>query len=138
LWYYIIGSQLKKNFILYIIVLLLLLDSLGVRVSLILSDRLIETLFHAFIIEITSSFLPYELDIYVLRIRSEFFLIKTYMLDELYISFLKILFSRRITSQLFPIEIWYTCFARRSLAYSIFILIIRARNNHRFPGIASR
>jgi hypothetical protein len=100
-----IGSQLRRSFILYIVVLLLLLDLLGVRVSLILSDRLIETLFYAFIIEITSSLSFYELDIYVLRIRSEFFLIKTYMLDELYIGFLRMLFSRRTTSQLFPIEI---------------------------------
>jgi hypothetical protein len=84
---------------------LLLLDLLGVRASLIFSDRLMETLFHALIIKITSSFSSYELDIYVLRIRSEFFFIKTYILDELYISFLKILFSRRTTSQLFPIEI---------------------------------
>jgi hypothetical protein len=93
-----IRSQLRRSFILHIVVLLLLLDLLGVRASLILSDRLIETLFYAFIIEITSSLSPYELDIYVLRIRSEFFLIKTYVLDELYISFLKILFSRRTTS----------------------------------------
>jgi hypothetical protein len=62
------------------------------------SDRLTETLFHALIIEITSSFLPYELDIYILRIRSEFFLIKTYILDELYIGSLRILFLRRTTS----------------------------------------
>jgi hypothetical protein len=87
------------------VVLLLLLDLLGVRASLTLSDRLIETLFHAFIIEITSSLSPYELDIYVLRIKSEFFLIKTYILDELYIGFLRILFSRRTISQPFPIKI---------------------------------
>jgi hypothetical protein len=83
---------------------LLLLDLLGVRASLILSDRLIETLFHAFIIEITSSLSPYELDIYILRIRREFFLIKTYMLDELHIGFLRTLFLRRTTNQLFLIE----------------------------------
>jgi hypothetical protein len=80
------------------VVLLLLLDLLGIRASLIFSDRLTETLFHVFIIEITLSLLPYELDIYVLRIRSEFFLIKTYVLDELHISFLRILFLRRTTS----------------------------------------
>jgi hypothetical protein len=87
------------------VVLLLLLDSLGVKASLILSDRLIETLFHALIIKITSSLSPYELDIYVLRIRSKFFLIKTYVLDKLYIGFLRMLFSRRTTSQLLLIEI---------------------------------
>jgi hypothetical protein len=86
-------------------VFLLLLDLLGVRASLILSDKLIKTLFHALIIEITSSLLPYELNIYILRIKSEFFLIKTYILDKLYISFLRILFSRRTISQLLPIEI---------------------------------
>jgi hypothetical protein len=86
-------------------VLLLLLDLLGVRASLIFSDRLTEILFHAFIIKIISSFSPYKLDIYILRIRNEFFLIKTYMLDELYIGFLRILFLRRTTSQLFLIEI---------------------------------
>jgi hypothetical protein len=102
---YLYKSQLRRSFILHIVVLLLLLDLLGVRASLILSDRLTETLFHVLIIEITSSLLPYELDIYILRIRSEFFLIKTYILDELYISFLRILFSRRTTSQLLPIEI---------------------------------
>jgi hypothetical protein len=84
--------------------LLLLLDLLGVRVNLMLSDRLTETLFYAFIIEITSSLLPYELDIYILRIRSEVFFIKTYMLDGLYISFLRILFLRRTTSQLLPMK----------------------------------
>jgi hypothetical protein len=84
---------------------LLLLDSLGVRASLILSDRLMETLFHALIIKITSSLSFYKLDIYILRIRSEFFLIKIYILDELYISFLRMLFSRRTISQLFLIEI---------------------------------
>jgi hypothetical protein len=94
----------KKSFILYIIVFLLLLDLLGVRASFIFSDRLIETLFYAFIIEITSSFSPYELDIYVLRIRREFFFIKTYVLDELYIGFLRTLFLRRTTSQPFLIE----------------------------------
>jgi hypothetical protein len=79
-------------------ILLLLLDLLGIRASLILSDRLTETIFHALIIKITSSFLSYELDIYILRIRSEFFLIKTYILDELYIGFLRILFLKRTTS----------------------------------------
>jgi hypothetical protein len=63
----------KKNFILYIVVFLLLLDLLGVRANLVLSDRLTETLFHVFIIKIISNFLPYELDIYILRIKSEFF-----------------------------------------------------------------
>jgi hypothetical protein len=87
------------------VVLLLLLDLLGVKASFIFSDRLTETLFHVFIIKITSSFLPYELDIYILRIRSEFFFIKTYILDELYINFLRILFLRRTTSQLLPTEI---------------------------------
>jgi hypothetical protein len=95
---YLYKSQLRKSFILHIVVLLLLLDLLGVRASLILSDRLMETLFHALIIEITSSFSSYELDIYILRIRSEFFFIKTYVLDELHIGFLKTLFSRRTTS----------------------------------------
>jgi hypothetical protein len=95
----------KKNFILYIIVLLLLLDLLGVKASFILSDRLIETLFYAFFIKITSSLLPYELDIYILRIKSEFFFIKTYILDELYISFLRTLFLKRTTSQPFLIKI---------------------------------
>jgi hypothetical protein len=99
------GSQLRRSFILHIMVLLLLLDFLGVRASLTLSDRLTETLFHALIIEITSSLSPYELDIYVLRIRSEFFLIKTYVLDELYIGFLRTLFLRRTTSQPSLIEI---------------------------------
>jgi hypothetical protein len=94
-----------KKILSYIVILLLLLDLLGVRASLILSNRLTETLFHAFIIEITSSFLPYELDIYVLRIKSEFFFIKTYILNELYISFLKILFLRKTTSQLFLMDI---------------------------------
>jgi hypothetical protein len=70
-----------------------------------LSDRLTETLFYVFIIEITSSLSPYELDIYIPRIRSEFFFIKTYVLDELYINFLRILFLRRTISQLLPIEI---------------------------------
>jgi hypothetical protein len=79
-------------------VLLLLLDLLRVRASFILSDRLTETLFYALIIKITLSLSPYELDIYILRIRSEFFLIKTYMLDELYIGFLRILFLRRTSS----------------------------------------
>jgi hypothetical protein len=102
---YLYKSQLRRSFILRIVVLLLLLDLLGVRASLTLSDRLTETLSHAFIIEITSSLSPYELDIYVLRIRSEFFLIKTYVLDELHIGFLKILFLRRTTSQLFFIKI---------------------------------
>jgi hypothetical protein len=83
------------------VVLLLLLDSLGIRASLILSDRSTETLFHALIIEITSSLSSYELDIYVLRMRSEFFLIKTYVLDELHIT----LFSRRTASQPLPMEI---------------------------------
>jgi hypothetical protein len=87
------------------VVLLLLLDLLGVRANLILSDRLTETPFYALIIKITSSFLFYELDIYVLRIKSEFFFIKTYILDELYIGFLRILFLRRTTSQPFLIEI---------------------------------
>jgi hypothetical protein len=88
----------KKSFILYIVVLLLLLDLLGVKASLMLSDRLTETLFHALIIEIISSFLLYELDIYILRIRSELFFIKTYVLDELYISSLRMLFLRRTIS----------------------------------------
>jgi hypothetical protein len=115
-----------------------LLDLLGVRASLILSDRLTETLFHAFIIKITSSLSPYELDIYVLRIRSEFFLIKTYVLDELYIGFLRTLFLRRTTSQLFPIEIGLACSAGRSLVRGISMPIIRARNDHGFLGIALR
>jgi hypothetical protein len=127
-----------KKFLSYIVILLLLLDLLGVRASLILSNRLTETLFHAFIIEITSSFLPYELDIYVLRIKSEFFFIKTYILNELYISFLKILFLRKTTSQLFLMDIWYICSTRRLLVYGIFILIIHTRNNHKFLGITSR
>jgi hypothetical protein len=100
-----IGSQLRKSFILHIIVLLLLLDLLGVRASLILSDKLTETLFYALIIEITSSLSPYKLNIYVLRIRSEFFFIKTYILDELHIGFLRILFLRKTTSQPFLIKI---------------------------------
>jgi hypothetical protein len=98
------GSQLRRSFILHIVVLLLLLDSLGVRASLILSDRSTETPFHVLIIEITSSLSPYELDIYVLRIRSEFF-IKAYVLDGLYIGFLRTLFFRRTISQLLPIGI---------------------------------
>jgi hypothetical protein len=102
---YLCKSQLRRSFILYIVVLLLLLDLLGVRASLIFSDRSTETLFHALIIEITLSLSPYELDIYVLRIRSEFFLIKTYVLDELHIGFLRMLFLRKTTSQLFLIEI---------------------------------
>jgi hypothetical protein len=80
------------------VVLLLLLDLLGIRASFMLSDRLTETLFHALIIKITSSLSSYELNIYVLKIRSEFFLIKTYMLDELYIGFVRMLFLRRTTS----------------------------------------
>jgi hypothetical protein len=84
---------------------LLLLDSLEVRASLILSDRLTETLFYVFIIKITLNILPYELDICILRIKSEFFFIKTYVLDRLYIGFLKTLFLRRTTSRLFLIKI---------------------------------
>jgi hypothetical protein len=95
----------KKYVILYIIVFLLLLDFLGVRANLILSDGLTETLFYVLIIEITSSLSSYELDIYILRIKNEFFLIKTYILDELYINSLIILFLRRTTSLLFPINI---------------------------------
>jgi hypothetical protein len=87
------------------VVFLLLPDLLGVRANFIFSNRLTETLFYVFIIKITSSFSPYELDIYVLRIKSEFFFIKTYVLDELYIGFLRILFLRKTTSQLFPMEI---------------------------------
>jgi hypothetical protein len=49
---------------------LLLLDLLKIRASLILSDRLIETLFYTLIIKITSSLLFYKLDIYILRIKS--------------------------------------------------------------------
>jgi hypothetical protein len=86
-------------------VLLLLLDLLGIKASLMLSDRLTETLFHILIIKITLSFLFYELDIYVLKIKSELFFIKTYLLDKLYIGFLRTLFLRRATSQLFPINI---------------------------------
>jgi hypothetical protein len=89
----------KKKFYLIYRSFLLLLDLLGIRASFILFDRLTETLFHTFIIKITSSLSPYELDIYILRIRSEFFLIKTYVLDELYIGSLRILFLKRTTSQ---------------------------------------
>jgi hypothetical protein len=133
-----IGSQLRKSFILHIIVLLLLLDLLGVRASLILSDKLTETLFYALIIEITSSLSPYKLNIYVLRIRSEFFFIKTYILDELHIGFLRILFLRKTTSQPFLIKIWLACSTRRLLVRGIFMPIVCTRNNHGFPGIASR
>jgi hypothetical protein len=80
------------------VVLLLLLDLLGIRASLMFSDRSTETLFYVLIIKIILSFLPYKLDIYILRIRREFFFIKIYILDELYINFLRILFLRRTTS----------------------------------------